>query len=60
MVAELGVVEEHLVLFKALWGVDIVVVCIVTDRDVRRSDDIFDEARGLVLVGEDDIGRGNA
>ena len=50
MVAELGVVEEHIVLFKARWVVDIVVVCIVTDRDVRRSDDIFDEAGGLVFI----------
>lgn len=55
MIAELRVVEQHIVPLKPRRIDRIVIIGVVTDRDIRRSDDVLDEARGLVFIRKDRI-----
>ena len=55
MVAKLRVVEQHIVPLKPRRIDRIVIIGVVTDRDIRRSDDVLDEARGLVFIRKDRI-----
>jgi len=55
MIAELRVVEQHIVPLKPRRIDRIVIIGVVTDRDIRRSDDVLDEASGLVFIRKDRI-----
>ena len=50
MIAELRVVEQHIVPLKPRRIDRIVIIGVVTDRDIRRSDDVLDEATGIFII----------
>ena len=50
MIAELRVVEQHIVPLKPRRIDRIVIIGVVTDRDIRRGDDVLDEAGGFVFI----------
>ena len=55
MISKLWIVEQHIVLFKAGRVNGVIIVGVVTNRNIRGSDDIFDKAGSLVLIGKDHI-----
>ena len=55
MIAKLRVVEQHIIPLKPRRVDRVVIISVVADRDIRRGDDVLDEAGGLVCIRKDRI-----
>ena len=53
MIAKLRVVEQHIVPLEPGRIDRVVIIGVVADRDIRRGDDVLDEAGGFVFIRKD-------
>ena len=50
MIAKLRVVEQHIIPFKPRRVDRVVIISVVAERDIRRADDVLDEATGIFII----------